>query len=72
MEQLPVKRATEAPDFIVDEDRGALLNTNMKGLQIYRQQRMEARKNRDVQSRMDRLEASVDELKALLIKALNK
>ena len=68
----PIKRAAEAPDFIVDEDRGALLNTNGKGLQAYRQQRNEARKNRDVHARMERLEASVDELKALLIKALSK
>ena len=72
MEQETVKRAVEAPDFVIDEDRGALLNTNNKGLQAYRQQRIIAQKNREMQARMTRLESSVDELKALLIKALNK
>lgn len=68
----PVKRAAEAPDFIVDEDRGALLNTNQKGLQAYRLQREEARRNRAMHARMEKLESSVDELKNLLIKALNR
>jgi len=67
-----LKRATEAPDFVVDDDRGALLNTNTKGLLAYRQQREAAIKNLGMQSRIEKLENTIDELKELLYKALNK
>jgi len=67
-----LKRATEAPDFVVDEDAGALLNTNTRGLEAYRTQRNIARQQADTQSRLDRLESTIDELKDLLVKALNK
>lgn len=67
-----LKRATEAPDFVVDDDRGALLNTNVKGLMAYRQQRLAALKNLGMQQRIERLENSIDEIKELLHKALTK
>lgn len=67
-----LKRATEAPDFVVDDDHGALLNTNIKGLQAYRQQRLAALKNLGMLARVERLENSIEEIKELLIKALTK
>jgi len=67
-----LKRAAEAPDFVVDEELGALLNTNSKGLQAYRTQRDVARQQVATQSRLDRLEETIDELKLLLLKALNQ
>lgn len=68
----PVTRALEAPDFIVDEDRGALLNTNDRSLDAYRKQREQARKNVDMQERLTVLESSLEEIKVLLQQALTK
>ncbi len=67
-----VKRAVEAPDFVIDEEHGALLNTNTRALLAYKTQRREAMKAREMYARMDRIEHTVDELKELLLKVLNK
>lgn len=72
MEHEIVTRAVEAPDFIVDSDRGALLNTNGRALDAYRKQRDIARRNAAMDARLQKLEGTVDEIKDLLIKALNK
>lgn len=67
-----LKRAKEAPDFVVDEDAGALLNTNEKGLDAYRRQREIARKNRRLETEVQDLKAQMSRIEQLLIKALQK
>ncbi len=67
-----ITRAAEAPDFLVERDVGALLNTNAKALSAYRMQRAEVRKARENSERLDRLEAGFDEIKSLLLQVLNK
>lgn len=75
MEQEAVNRAKEAPDFMIDDEAGALLNTNNKGLHLYRMQRQQAKKMRTDSARIDKLESDMAEIKALLqtvIKVMNK
>jgi hypothetical protein len=59
METQEVHRALEAPDFVVNQDDGALLNTNRSALENYRLQRANARKNRQLFARVDKLEREV-------------
>lgn len=52
-------RAIEAPDFVVDEDKGTLLNTNKSGLEGYKTQRAAVKKMRVLYSRVEKLERDV-------------
>lgn len=67
-----IARAADAPDFLVDREVGALLNTNDKALDAYRAQRSATRRNRELAARVDRIESSIDEIKTLLLKAFNQ
>lgn len=67
-----VNRAKEAPDFIIDENNGALINTNNKGLAAYRVQRKQMLKMRTDADRLDKLETDIAQMKELLIRILNK
>lgn len=69
-EQLP--RAAEAPDFLLDKDVGAMLNTNENALAAYRKQREHARRNSVLALRVDVLESKLDTVLALLTQVLNK
>lgn len=69
---MTTKRAEEAPDFVKDEDLGALLNTNNRGLKAYREQREAMRRNLSLQSRIDMLESNLDQIKELLQQALKR
>lgn len=68
----PENRAKEAPDFLIDDKTGALLNTNARGLQGYRVQRQQMRNTQNVAARIDSLEVTVSEIRELLLKALQK
>lgn len=65
-------RAREAPDFIIDSEAGALLNTNNKGLQQYKLQRRNMKKSQSDSIRIDALESKLDRLEQLLLKVLEK
>jgi len=67
-----ITRAAEAPDFLVDRDIGALLNTNSKALAAYRVQRERARKNRELEARVNRVESKLDDILSLLTQVLKK
>ena len=56
---MPNVRAKEAPDFVVDRSKGALINTNKNALQAHK-----LRKARE--KRLDRLESRVDEMQESL------
>jgi hypothetical protein len=51
---MPHKRAIEAPDFVKDDEIGALLNTNLTALKAYKMQRAAAFENEE---RLKRLES---------------
>jgi hypothetical protein len=70
MEQ--VNRAKEAPDFLIDQENGALINTNNRALQGYRAQRQQMRKVQSGAARLDALEAQMNRIEQLLIKVLDK
>jgi hypothetical protein len=67
-----VTRAKEAPDFIIDEETGALLNTNARALQGYRVKRAQMRQQQLDRERLDRLESRFDRIEQLLLKVLEK
>lgn len=67
-----MKRANEAPDFVVDEDHGALINTNANGLAAYKAARAAAIRNNDVYNRVERLEDAVNRIEQLLLRVLEK
>ena len=70
--QIEENRAMEAPDFLIDEKTGALINTNSRALAGYRQQRKQMRKVQTTASRLESLENSVHRLEQLLLKVLEK
>lgn len=72
MDEQPVNRAKEAPDFLIDEATGALLNTNNRALQGYRLQRQQMQKVDSTAARLDNLEASFERLEQLLLRVLEK
>ena len=67
-----VTRAKEAPDFIIDADTGALLNTNARALQSYRVRRTQMQQMQSDRERLDRLESRFDRIEQLLLKVLEK
>lgn len=66
------RRAIEAPDFVVDDVQGAMLNTNTKALESYKKTRAHNRQMRTVASRVEKLEASMSNIELLLTKLLEK
>lgn len=72
MKEDHVNRAMEAPDFIIDEKTGALLNTNARALQGYRVKRAQMLQMHSDRERLDRLEQRFDRIEQLLLKVLDK
>lgn len=72
MQEDNVIRAKEAPDFIIDADTGALLNTNARALQGYRIKRNQMRQIQSDRERLNRLESRFDRIEQLLLKVLEK
>lgn len=66
------KRAKEAPDFVVDENRGALLNTNANALKAYKTKRLNRRTMSAVPQRLDRLEQEMGDIKSMLALLLER
>lgn len=66
------KRAEQVPDFVVDDDNGSLMNTNLGGLEGYRAQREAIRRAKNDHERIATLEKSMDRIETLLIRILNK
>lgn len=67
-----LKRAKEAPDFVVDERRGALLNTNSNALKAYQVKRKNRRKMSGMADRMDRVEQDIGDIKQMLAQLLER
>lgn len=65
-----VNRAKEAPDFIIDGESGALLNTNNTGLAAYRERRALERKKSiefdNLKERVNHIEGSLNRIEQLL------
>jgi seryl-tRNA synthetase len=55
-----------APDLVKDTKSGAVLNTNTNALAAYRKQRARAQKVESLESKINKLEKDISELKALL------
>lgn len=72
MKEDHVNRAKEAPDFVIDDKTGALLNTNDRALKGYRAQRESLRKTRNDRIRIEQLENRLDRIEQLLLKVLEK
>lgn len=62
----------DAPDLVKDTSSGAVLNTNLKSLEAYRKQRDKAKKVEHLEHRIVALEATVQDLKNLLTKLIEK
>lgn len=67
-----ILRAKEAPDFIVDRDIGALINTNRRALEAHKQRRARNRKVDSLEERLDRLEIGLQQLFDLLTDKIHK
>jgi hypothetical protein len=61
-----MRRAKEAPDYLVDRSNGAMLNTNNQSLAAYRKKREHTKKMARVADRVERLEKDMGDIKALL------
>lgn len=72
MKEDHVNRAREAPDFIIDDKTGALINTNDRALKGYRAQREQMRKVQRDRDRIAILEERFDRIEQLLLKVLEK
>jgi len=66
MEKECIFRATEYPDFIVDRQHSVLLNTNKSKLEAYKIERKRLQEAKLNNTRLDRLEQSLDEIRQLL------
>lgn len=67
-----LKRAKEAPDYVVDDNRGALLNTNSTALDAYWKKRATRRRMSNMSERMDKMEQDVGDIKSLLLQLLER
>jgi hypothetical protein len=61
-----MRRAREAPDYLVDSKNGAMINTNNQALRAYKMKREYDRKMVGVADRVERLEKDMGEIKSLL------
>jgi hypothetical protein len=61
-----LRRAKEAPDYLVDRSNGAMLNTNNQSLAAYRTKRAHTKKMARVADRVEQLEKDMGDIKALL------
>lgn len=67
-----MKRAAEAPDYLVDEDRGALINTNIRALDAYRKQRASGNRVVDLEKKVDLLTRELNEMRELVATLVRK
>jgi hypothetical protein len=68
------RRAKEAPDFVVEDRNGAMLNTNNRALLAYRKQRAANRKLFGLTERVDAIESTLNNIERMLeflLKATN-
>lgn len=68
------RRAKEAPDYVVDDSHGAMLNTNQKALDAYKKQRRQVQQMNALAGRVDAIEHKLDgifNMLNLLLKATN-
>lgn len=63
---MTMRRAKEAPDYLVDSSNGAMVNTNNRALVAYRRKRAYTNKMVGMADRVDQLEQDMGEIKSLL------
>lgn len=63
---MTMRRAKEAPDYLVDSNTGAMLNTNNRALVAYRKKRVYTNRMVSMVDRVDKLEQDMGEIKSLL------
>lgn len=61
---------TEYPDFYKDEVNGGVINTNVNAYKLYKQQRDNERKNRDLNKEVADLKNELQQLKKLILENL--
>jgi hypothetical protein len=61
-----LRRAKEAPDYLVNQENGALLNTNRLALVAYKKKRQHNRRMAGMADRVEQLEKDMGDIKALL------
>jgi hypothetical protein len=63
---MTMRRAKEAPDYLVDSSTGAMLNTNNRALLAYRQKRKHTQRMVGMAERVEKLEQDMGDIKSLL------
>lgn len=66
IQTMTLRRAKEAPDYLVDSSTGAMINTNNQALGAYRNKRKYSRKMVGMADRVEKLEQDMGEIKNLL------
>ena len=67
-----VTRVKEAPDFIKDDDTGALINTNVDALQAYRRKKRLDQEQRIMAQRVGNLELKLNGIESMLKQILER
>jgi ribosomal protein L14E/L6E/L27E len=59
-------RAKEAPDFVVDRSKGALINTNKNALQAHKIRKTKEKRLDQLERRVDQMQESLNRIEMIL------
>lgn len=61
---------TEYPDFFKDKDNGGVINTNINAYKLYKQQRENDKRNKDLNNEVSSLKQEIEQLKKIIYESL--